>query len=293
MNTIYVLTKRHLLSFFRDRRAVFFSFLSIFIIIGLYALFLGNMMVDNVKADVGDVTGVRYLVDAWIMAGTLAINAVTITLGAFGIMVEDGTRGTFKEFLVSPIRKSHLLLSYLLSVLVIGLLVSYFGFILAEIYIVAAGGNFIGFINSLKVLAILSVIVLSSAALVSFLVTFVSSTNAFSTLSALTGSLIGFLAGVYIPIGIMPETIQTIVKLFPFTYGAALLRQVFMEEPLQQVFSGAPAEAINSYNETFGIVVNIGKFEIGQGMMIIILLFSALIFYSLAFVRLFRHRVKV
>lgn len=291
MNAIYVLTKRHLLSFFRDRRAVFFSFMSIFIIIGLYALFLGKVLVDGIKADVGDVSGVRYLVDSWIMAGTLTVNAVTVSLGAFGIMVEDGTRGTSKEFLVSPIRKSHLLLSYLLAVLIIGLVVSFFGFIMAEIYIIAAGGEFLGLVNSLKVLGVLSVVVLSSAALISFLVTFVSTTQAHSTLSALIGTLIGFLAGIYIPIGIMPEMIQSVIKLIPFTYGAALLRQVFMEEPLQEVFAGAP-EAMSSYNETFGVVVKVGNHEVSQGLMVIILLLSAIVFFGLAVMRLIQKQAR-
>jgi len=34
--------KRNLLIFFRDKAAVFFSLLAVFLIIGLYALFLGT-----------------------------------------------------------------------------------------------------------------------------------------------------------------------------------------------------------------------------------------------------------
>ena len=39
--------KRNLRLFFRDKMSVFFSLLSVFIIIGLYVLFLGDMMTGN------------------------------------------------------------------------------------------------------------------------------------------------------------------------------------------------------------------------------------------------------
>ena len=38
------LIKRNLLIFFRQKSSVFFSLLGVFVIIGLYALFLGDMM---------------------------------------------------------------------------------------------------------------------------------------------------------------------------------------------------------------------------------------------------------
>ena len=48
MNVFLQLCRRNLLLFFRDKSAVFFSLLSVFIIIGLYALFLGDVVVASV-----------------------------------------------------------------------------------------------------------------------------------------------------------------------------------------------------------------------------------------------------
>ena len=45
--------------------SVFFSLLAVFIIIGLYALFLGDVWVNSFT----DMTGVRYLMNTWILAG--------------------------------------------------------------------------------------------------------------------------------------------------------------------------------------------------------------------------------
>lgn len=293
MRTIKMLTLRHLRCFFRDRLAVFFSFLSVFIIIGLYVLFLGKLQVDSLKMAVGEMEGIRYLVDSWIMAGILTVNAVTVSLSAYGIMINDGERGALKEFLTAPIKRSHLITSYILSTVTIGLIISFTTFILAEIYIVSTGGEFIGLLGTLKVLGLLFIIVLSSAALTCFLASLVNSINAFSTMSTLIGTLIGFLAGVYIPIGVLPESVQLFVKFIPFTYAASSLRQVFMEDPLAEVFEGAPAEALQSYEEAYGVVINFGNYEVSQPVMVGILLLTTAIFFILAVYRLSKYRIKI
>ena len=79
------LIKRNLLIFFRQKSSVFFSLLGVFIIIGLYALFLGDLMVKGMTG----LKGSRFLMDSWIIAGILAVTPVTTSLGAMATMVED------------------------------------------------------------------------------------------------------------------------------------------------------------------------------------------------------------
>ncbi|HOV70418.1 MAG TPA: ABC transporter permease, partial [Clostridia bacterium] len=88
---VLTFTARNLKLFFRDKAAVFFSLLAVFIIIALYALFLSDMQVNQLKVFAGEKTA-RFLVDSWIMAGILAVNSVTITLGAFGVIINDEER---------------------------------------------------------------------------------------------------------------------------------------------------------------------------------------------------------
>ena len=75
---------RNLKLYFRDRTAVFFSLLAVFIIIGLYVLFLG----DTITADLTEIKGARFLMDSWIMAGLLAVTSVPTTMGAASVVVE-------------------------------------------------------------------------------------------------------------------------------------------------------------------------------------------------------------
>src|SRR4030042_6548489 len=102
MTVIINLIKRNLKLFFRDRTAVFFSLLAVFIIIGLFVVFLGNMMVKNFKELLGD--NARFTVDSWVMAGLLSVTSITTTMGAFGTMVEGKAKKISKAFLSAPIK---------------------------------------------------------------------------------------------------------------------------------------------------------------------------------------------
>ncbi|TXT17197.1 MAG: ABC-2 type transport system permease protein [Erysipelotrichaceae bacterium] len=88
MNTIKALTIRNLKLFFRDKALVFFSFLSVMIILGLYVLFLGDINVANIKSLVGqDLPGIEALVYGWMLPGVIAISTVTLALGNMGRLV--------------------------------------------------------------------------------------------------------------------------------------------------------------------------------------------------------------
>ncbi len=113
---------------------------------------------------------------------------------------------------------------------------SLLAFVLSEIYLVSSGGEMLSFFAILQTLGIMALTVLASSALVFFCVSFLRSQNAFTTLSTILGTLVGFVTGVYIPIGTLPEAMQWVVKLFPISHSAVLYRQVLTEVPLQNAF---------------------------------------------------------
>ena len=125
------LIKRNLLIFFRQKSNVFFSLLGVFIIIGLYALFLGDLMVKGMTG----MKGSRFLMDSWIIAGILAVTPVTTSLGAMATMVEDKNNHIYKDFLASPLKRSTLASGYIISGFLISLILTFITFILGEGYI--------------------------------------------------------------------------------------------------------------------------------------------------------------
>ncbi|MEA5026700.1 hypothetical protein SDC9_154060 [bioreactor metagenome] len=197
-------TIRNLKVFFKDKTSVFFSLLAVFVIIGLYALFLGDVFTSSFAS----FPQARYLMDSWIMAGVLAVTSFTTTMGAFGIMIEDRTKKINKDFIASPIATGQLVAGYIISSVLIGIVMSLITLVLAEVYIVANGGNILSMSASIKVIGMIILGTFTNCAIVLFIVSFFNSVNAFSTASTIIGTLIGFVTGIYLPIGNLPSAVQ-------------------------------------------------------------------------------------
>lgn len=269
---------RNLKIFFRDKSSVFFSLLAVFIIIGLYVLFLGDMASGQLEGK----EDARFLMDSWIMAGLLAVTATTTTMGAFGIMVEDRQKKINKDFYCSPVKRTSIVGGYVVSTFIIGMIMSIIALILGELYIVSGGGKILPIDSLLKALGVLLLSVLSGSSMVALLVSFFKSQNAFSAASTVIGTMIGFLTGIYIPVGVLPQSVQTAIKLFPISHAAVLFRQIYTEAPISSVFAGAPQEASDAFKITMGIAFKWGDSFMSKSAHIAVLIISAVIFYSLA-----------
>ena len=277
---------RNLKIFFRDRTSVFFSLLSAIIIIGLYVLFLGNVWTSSLQGR----PGVRFLADSWIMSGLLAVTSMTTTMGAFGIMIEDKTKKISKDFYSSPISRGGLTSGYIISSYIIGVIMTLFTLILAEIYIFAYGGALMSIGALLRVIGLILLSSLTSTSFILFIVSFFKSTNAFATASTIIGTLIGFLTGIYLPIGQLPDAVQFVIKVFPVSHSAALMRQVMMEAPLSATFSGAPAEAAEEFRQFMGVDLFFGNTKVSAFAGIGILVLTAVVFFLLSMFNLSRKR---
>jgi multidrug/hemolysin transport system permease protein len=285
MKTTLQLTKRNLLLFFRNKAEVFFSFLSVIIILGLYVLFLSDLQVKGIKDTVGDIEGVKALVNSWVMAGLIAVSTVTLALGALGRIVTDRENKSINDFLVAPIKRTNVFMSYILSTLTITFIISTVLFVIAELYILSSGGTLLSFIQIIEFMAIIILCVLSSSLLMLFVVSFMKNIQAFSVVSTIIGTLIGFVTGAYIPVGILPEGVQLVSNVLPVSQGAALFRQILLAEPLKQVFTNAPKEALSSYRQMQGVDLSINGHILSSQFMILFILGSIVVFMILNILR--------
>ncbi len=264
--------------FFRDRVQVFYSLLSVLIIIGLYGLFLGK----NISSSMGDYEGTRFLIDSWIIGGLLVVTPMTTSLGSLAIMVEDKHNKIIKDFASSPLTSRTLMLSYFLSSVFIALIMSTITLLLGEIYIVLNGGNFLGFKDIIFAFGLMLLTVLTSSSMMLFFINFFSSMNAFAAMSTIVGTLAGFLTGIYVPIGVLPQTIQTLIKIFPLSHSAVLFRNIFMEKPIEITFKLAPKEYIYNFKFEMGLIYNFRERNMSFSQHIIILVVTACIFFALS-----------
>lgn len=279
------LTMRNFKLFFRDRGSVFFSLLSAIIILALYIFVLGDSMVS----DLDGISGAKNIMDNWIMAGLLAATSITAAMGAYGIMINDKERKTTKDFLSSPIKRYTVYGSYILNAILVSLIICVITFILAQIYIVGINhGEMLSLVDMFKVIGILALGVFCSSSIACFLSSFAKTNSAFSGMSIVLGTVIGFITGIYIPVGALGEGMQLIVKAFPVSHAGALLRKVMMNSSLNSSFSGIGEAYLQTFKEEMGVVFMFNGNEMTTLMHIGILVISGILFYILAVMNLSR-----
>jgi multidrug/hemolysin transport system permease protein len=282
-----IFAKRNLKLFFRDRSAVFFSLMAILIIIVLYAAFLGDVWLPD---SMEGLEGIDSLMDSWLVSGLLAVASVT-TMGAFGVMIDDRVKKINRDFCASPFPKSRITAGYLGSVFLIGTIMSVITFAAAELYIVLRGGDWLGPVPCLKMLLLLIFLpTMANTAVVCFIVSFFKSQHALSTASTIIGTAIGFVSGIYLPIGSLQSSVQTVIKLFPVSYSASLFRKILMEAPLKLSFDGVSAQFLSDFREYMGVTYQFGGHEISALVSILILVWTAVIFYVLSVLNLSKQK---
>lgn len=225
---ILALVKRNLKLYFRDRVSVFFSMLGVLLIVLVYVLFLGNMISSTASSFAPGVE--RFFTDSWIMAGVIASTSITTALAGFGVMVDDRAKKIHLDFQSAPIPRVKLVLAYILSAVIVSMIMTTFTLLLAEIYIIIYGGKLLSLGALLQVFGWITLSVATSCSIVFFLLIFVKSQNAFGTMSSLFGTLIGFITGIYVPIGNLPIGMQWVIKIFPISHTAAAIRQTMINE---------------------------------------------------------------
>lgn len=270
-------TKRNLKIYFRDRANVFFSLLTVFIIIGLYVLFLGDVWTKDLQ----EFEGARELMDNWVMAGVLAVTSFTTTMGMLGSMVKDRELRINMDFYISPISRTALTGGYIAGAYIVGLIMTLLAFAAAEMYIVVNGGSFLAAEQIIKVLAMILLTTLMNTTLMVFIVSLFRSQSAFSVASTVFGTMIGFITGIYLPIGMYPDAVQWLIKLFPVSHAAAIFRSLMMEGSMKTAFEGAPAKIVADFKTELGICYEFGGHTVTQTESLLVIVACIVIFFVL------------
>lgn len=282
MTSIAILTGRNLRLFFRDRAGVFFSLLSALILIALYALFLGNLQVDNLTERFPNAqsSDIHWFVNAWVFAGITMITTLTTALAALTVFVDDRASGRFSDYLVSPIRRVELILGYLLSSFLISLTMTLIVLVVGQVYLLTQGSPMMTVSEAAQTLGYVVLSSLAFAALSSFVVTFLRSSGAFAALSTVVGTVIGFLAGAYIPVGTLPDAIVNGINALPFAQSAMLIRTPMTAQALSAL-AGDEGPAVDAVKEFYGVSAHVGEFEVTPGFAIVVLVAVFVVFASL------------
>lgn len=279
------LIKRNLKLFFYDKTAVFFSFMAVFVVLGLYVCFLGDMMIQPLKESFPQTA--RELSDTWIMAGTLGIVSLTTSLSVLGIIIDDKSKGIRDDFEISPLSTTKINIAYLISTVLITCFVTLITLCIGQIYIVAYGGAWLHIVTCAKLIGIMLISVLSSTCMLYYMMSFFKSATSFSNVTTIIGTLSGFLMGIYVPVGALPKLLQTVISIFPPSHSATLYRNVMMEDVLNRSFQG-PVDI--SFKKQFGLMFQYGEHSSTIVDSFLILLITGCIFF--VFIQFRRRRLR-
>jgi len=285
-----MLIKRILMVFFKDKSNVFFSLLSILIIIGLYVLFLGNIMENALQSELGIYSPrIGLAVSGIMLGGMVAVTSVTSCLGAMGINIADRTRAS-KDFLTSPISRAKITLSYICGSAVVSFVMSIAALVLSMAYMVSRGAAIPNGSQIAMLLITTALSVLCANAMIFLLSALAQSREAFSAFSSVVGALIGFVMGIYIPIGQLPDAVQWVIRVFPMSHAASMYRQILADSELNSLFEAAPPEALTGLREFFGVVFVYGDYTSSFWLSALWLAVSTIIFFGISVVLMLRRR---
>lgn len=291
MSILFQLVIRNTRLYLRDKATVFFSFLSVIIIILMYVLFLGKMQQDNLASNFAGVDGIDWLVSSWIMAGIITVSSVTVPLSAIGTLIQDRTTGVLNDFYTSPVNRNLLALSYLISAWFIAFIMVFFNFIVGQIYVLSSGGELLGLLPTIKMIGAIIISIMSFSSMFFYIALFMKTSNSFSTLATLVGTFVGFLGGIYIPIGVLGKNVQAVMNVLPSAHSVTLIRNIYMEGAIAKVFENAPQEAFDSYSYIYGLEVNIGDYTMSSMALVLSMIVFGLIFYVLSVMKLSKSKL--
>lgn len=287
MKKITALAFRNIKIYLRDRSAVFFSLLSMLIVIVLMLVFLGDMNINALtdtleeygigSADANE-SNAKLFVLLWTLGGVLCMNGVTVTTMTLSTMINDEERGRMNSFRTAPIDRIDLALGYILSSWAASVFVCLITLAAGEIFAAVNGAQLPGLDGQLALVGAIALNSFTYAGVMYFAACLIKTEGAWSGFSTLIGTLVGFLGGIYLPIGSLPDAVQTVLKCLPTIYGCSVFRSLLAENALMTAMDNAPAALVSEYSEAMGISLSFGENELGTGIMLAILAGYGIIF---------------
>ena len=276
------LLKRNFILYFRNRSGVFFSLLGALISFLLYIIFLQKNLTDA-WSQLPDNTN---LLNNWLMGGILAATGITTSFTALTQMVQDRENQVDQDLFLTDLGSWGLQVSYLISSIAISFVMQVFMFAVMGLYFKESQ-----VISHLPEIALIMLLSSLLSSLINILLIYrFQSVDSLGKLATIVGTASGFLVGTYVPIGVLPDFAQIIMKCTPATYIASLYRQILMKEPLETAFTGN-SRLLKEFQEKMGIQINWQELLTKEETYFIVVIISLVaILLWLLFVKVFSKR---
>ena len=298
MKSLFIITKRNIKLFFKDKGMFFTSLITPMILLVLYATFLGNLYKDTFMSVFPNGFEINEsLIDACVggqlISSILAVSCVTVAFCSNMLMVQDKANFTVNDFSVTPVDKRIMSLGYYIATLVSTLIICFAATGICLVYI-ASVGFYMSLSDVLFLLLDVFILVMFGVAISSIINFFLSTQGQISAVGSIISAAYGFICGAYMPISQFSEGLQKVLSFMPGTYGTSLIRNHAMRGPLEEMAkSGVPEEMITGIKDTIDCNIYLLDKPVEVGTMYIILGGTAVLLIAVyVLMNLFQRKQK-
>lgn len=273
------LTLRNIKLYFKDKMTFLVSLITPLILLVLFIAFLKSTYEDSILSIIQGFDLDQSLIDAftggWLFSSVLATSCITIAFCS-GMMVIDKINRANIDFMVSPVKKSTLQLSYVLANLFSTFIITFVLLIVGLIYL-ACVGFYITFVDILLIVFGIIITSLFGTILANIIWTFTHSQGVVSGVCTLVSALYGFICGAYMPIRAMGQGMQYFVSLLPGTYATVLFRQGFLNSVLNRMRETLPQGMINGIASGFDVKMSFFGHDVSTLALILVISISTIV----------------
>lgn len=297
---LFYLTERNIKLYFKDKMTFFVSLITPLILLVLFITFLKTTYENTILEIIGDLPLESKLLNAftggWLFSSVLSVSCITVAFCS-GIMVIDKINRANIDFLVSPIKKSTLQLSYVIANLFSTIIVCLILFAIGLIYL-GFVGFYLTFVDIILILVNIFLTSLSGTLFANIIWSFTNSQGVVSGVCTLVSAMYGFVCGAYVPINTMGNTMQTIIGFLPGAYSTILFRQNFLNGVLNQMRKTLPDELVSGIASGFDCTFSMFNKNVSTLAMFLLMVgFVFLVFIILMLIstlkqKRLKHKVK-
>lgn len=273
------LTLRNIKLYFKDKMTFLVSLITPLILLVLFIAFLKSTYEDSILSIIQGFDLDQSLIDAltggWLFSSVLATSCITIAFCS-GMMVIDKINRANIDFMVSPVKKSTLQLSYVLANFFSTFIITFVLLIVGLIYL-ACVGFYITFVDILLIVFGIIITSLFGTILANIIWTFTHSQGVVSGVCTLVSALYGFICGAYMPISTMGQGMQYFVSLLPGTYATVLFRQGFLNSVLNRMRETLPQGMINGIASGFDVKMSFFGHDVSTLALILVISISTIV----------------
>lgn len=273
------LTLRNIKLYFKDKMTFLVSLITPLILLVLFIAFLKSTYEDSILSIIKGFDLDQSLIDAftggWLFSSVLATSCITIAFCS-GMMVIDKINRANIDFMVSPVKKSTLQLSYVLANLFSTFIITFVLLIVGLIFL-ACVGFYITFVDILLIVFGIIITSLFGTILANIIWTFTHSQGVVSGVCTLVSALYGFICGAYMPIRTMGQGMQYFVSLLPGTYATVLFRQGFLNSVLNRMRETLPQGMINGIASGFDVKMSFFGHDVSTLALILVISISTIV----------------